>query len=91
MRPGLERAVALAAEVRASGLATTLVMHEHKRLGRDLAALADQLRATGIGLEFLSGELQDGHGPSGVVFTVPAALSGMERAYIRDRTLEGHE
>jgi hypothetical protein len=28
---------------------------------------------------------------SGVVFTVPAALSGMEREYIRDRTLEGHE
>jgi DNA invertase Pin-like site-specific DNA recombinase len=35
------------------------------------------------------------HGPSrvcrGVVFTVLAALSGMEREYIRDRTLEGHE
>jgi len=28
---------------------------------------------------------------SGVVFTVLAALSGMEREYIRDRTLEGHE
>jgi DNA invertase Pin-like site-specific DNA recombinase len=26
-----------------------------------------------------------------VVFTVLAALSGMEREYIRDRTLEGHE
>ena len=25
------------------------------------------------------------------MFTVLAALSGMERAYIRDRTLEGHE
>jgi DNA invertase Pin-like site-specific DNA recombinase len=25
------------------------------------------------------------------VFTVLAALSGMEREYIRDRTLEGHE
>ncbi|MEV6866755.1 hypothetical protein AB0M44_37885 [Streptosporangium subroseum] len=25
------------------------------------------------------------------MFTVPAALSGMEREYIRDRTLEGHE
>ncbi len=31
------------------------------------------------------------HDPSGVVFTVLAALSGMEREYIRDRTLEGHE
>ena len=26
-----------------------------------------------------------------MVFTVLAALSGMEREYIRDRTLEGHE
>ena len=68
-------------------------MHEHKRLGRgiELAALAEQLRAAGIGLEFLAGELQGSHDPSGVVFTVLAALSGMEREYIRDRTLEGHE
>lgn len=27
----------------------------------------------------------------GIVFTVLAALSGMEREHIRDRTLEGHE
>ncbi|MFD8562826.1 recombinase family protein [Streptosporangium canum] len=93
VRPELERAVALAAEMRASGLAVTLVMHEHKRLGRgiELAALAEQLRAAGIGLEFLPGELQGGHAPSGIVFTVLTALSGMEREYIRDRTLEGHE
>jgi DNA invertase Pin-like site-specific DNA recombinase len=26
-----------------------------------------------------------------VVFTVLAALSGMEREYIRDRTIEGHK
>ena len=69
------------------------MVHEHKRLGRgiELAALAEQLRAAGIGLEFLTGELQGSHDPSGVVFTVLAALSGMEREYIRDRTLEGHE
>ena len=36
-------------------------------------------------------ELQGLHDPSGVVFTVLAALSGMEREYIRARTLEGHE
>ena len=68
-------------------------MHEHKRLGRgiDLAVLAEQLRASGIGLEFLTGELAGPHDPSGVVFTVLAALSGMEREYIHDRTLEGHE
>jgi len=92
-RPELERAVVLARELRASGVAVTLVVHEHKRLGRgiELAALAEQLRASGIGLEFLTGELQGSHDPSGIVFTVLAALSGMEREYIRDRTLEGHE
>ncbi|WP_435891562.1 recombinase family protein [Nonomuraea angiospora] len=53
--------------------------------------MAEQLRAAGIGLEFLTRELQDSHAPSGVMFAVLAALSGMEREYIRDRTLEGHE
>jgi len=92
-RPELDKAVALASEMRASGAAVTIVVHEHKRLGRgiELAALAEQLRAAGIGLEFLTGELVGSHDPSGVVFTVLAALSGMEREYIRDRTLEGHE
>jgi DNA invertase Pin-like site-specific DNA recombinase len=92
-RPELGKAVVLARELRASGVAVTLVVHEHKRLGRgiELAALAEQLKAAGIGLEFLAGELQGSHDPSGVVFTVLAALSGMEREYIRDRTLEGHE
>ncbi|MFJ2667709.1 recombinase family protein [Nocardia fluminea] len=92
-RPELDRAVALAREIRASGAAVTLVVHEHKRLGRgiELATLAEQLKAGDIGLEFLTGELQGSHDPSGVVFTVLAALSGMEREYIRDRTLEGHE
>ncbi len=87
------RAVALARDIRASSAAVTIAVHEHKRLGRgiELAALAEQLRADGIGLEFLTGELQGSHDPSGVVFTVLAALSGMEREYIRDRTFEGHE
>jgi DNA invertase Pin-like site-specific DNA recombinase len=92
-RPELERAITLAREMRASGVAVTLVVHEHKRLGRGLALaeIAEQLRACDVGLEFLTGELQGSHDPSGVVFTVLAALSGMEREYIRDRTLEGHE
>ena len=92
-RPELGKAVTLASEMRASGVAVTMVVHEHKRLGRgiELAALAEQLRAAGIGLEFLACELQGSHDPSGIVFTVLAALSGMEREYIRDRTLEGHE
>ncbi len=93
IRPELDQAVALAGEIRASGAAVTIVVHEHKRLGRgiELAALAEQLRADGIGLEFLTGELQGSHDPVGVVFTVLAALAGSEREYIRDRTLEGHE
>jgi DNA invertase Pin-like site-specific DNA recombinase len=92
-RPELDKAVGLARELRASGVAVTLVVHEHKRLGRgiELAGLAEQLKAAGIGLEFLTGELQGSHDPSGIVFTVLAALSGMEREYIRGRTLEGHE
>jgi DNA invertase Pin-like site-specific DNA recombinase len=77
----------------ASGAAVTIIVHEHKRLGRgiELVALAEQLRADGISLEFLAGELQDSHDPSGVVFTVLAAMSCSEREYIRDRTLEGHQ
>ena len=67
-RPGLDRAVALAREIRASGATVTIVVHKHKRLGRglELATLAEQLRAAGIGLEFLTGEPQGSHDPSGV-------------------------
>jgi DNA invertase Pin-like site-specific DNA recombinase len=92
-RPELENAVKLAGELRASGVRVTLVAHEHKRLGRgiELATLAEDLKARGVGLEFLAGDLKGSHDPSGIVFTVLAALSGMEREYIRDRTLEGHE
>jgi hypothetical protein len=41
-RPELDKAVALAGEIRASGASVTIVVHEHKRLGRgiELAALA---------------------------------------------------
>jgi hypothetical protein len=43
-RPELEAAVKLARDVRGSGAAVTLVVHERKRLGRgiDLATLAEQ-------------------------------------------------
>ncbi|WP_329375719.1 recombinase family protein [Streptomyces sp. NBC_01351] len=92
-RPELEAAVKLAGEIRSSGVAVTLVVHEHKRLGRgiELAMLAEALKVSDVGLEFLTGELTGSHAPSGIVFTVLAAMSGMEREYIRDRTLEGHE
>ncbi|MFD8097534.1 recombinase family protein [Streptomyces solisilvae] len=92
-RPELETVVKLAGEIRSSGAAVTLVVHEHKRLGRgiELAMLAEELKASDVGLEFLTGELKGSHDPSGIVFTVLAAMSGMEREYVRDRTLEGHE
>jgi DNA invertase Pin-like site-specific DNA recombinase len=92
-RPELEATVRLAGEIRSSGVRVTLVVHEHKRLGRgiELAMLAEELKAGDVGLEFLTGELKGSHDPAGIVFTVLAAMSGMEREYIRDRTLEGHE
>jgi hypothetical protein len=92
-RPELKVAVTLAGEIRSSGVAVTLVVHEHKRLGRgiELAMLAEELKASDVGLELLTGELKGSHDPSGIVFTVLAAMSGMEREYIRDCTLEGHE
>lgn len=92
-RPELEAAVRLAGEIRSSGVRVTLVVHEHKCLGRriELAMLAEELKASEVGLEFITGELTGSHDPSGIVFTVLAAISGMEREYIRDRTLEGHE
>ncbi|WP_312870782.1 recombinase family protein [Streptomyces himalayensis] len=81
----------LAGEIRSSGVAVTLVVHEHKRLGRGIELAMLALKASDVGLEFLTGELKGSHDPSGIVFTVLAAMSGMEREYIRDRTLEGHE
>lgn len=41
-----------------------------------LKAVAKQLKEASIGLEFLTGEVQGSHDPSGVVFSVLAALSG---------------
>ncbi|MET9644812.1 hypothetical protein [Streptomyces syringium] len=43
-RPELEAAVKLAGEIRSSGVAVTLGVHEHKRLGRgiELAMLAEE-------------------------------------------------
>ncbi|MFD5191847.1 recombinase family protein [Streptomyces sp. NPDC058357] len=68
-RPELEAAVKLAGEIRSSGVAVTLVVHEHNRLGRgiELAMLAEELKASDVGLEFLTGELKGSHDPSGIV------------------------
>lgn len=56
----------LTGEIRSSGVAVTLVVHEHKRLGRgiELAMLAEELKASDVILEFLTGELKGSHEPS---------------------------
>ncbi len=83
----------LAGEIRSSGVTVTLAVHEHKRLGRgiELAMLAEKLKTSDRNLEFLTGEPKGSYDPSDIVFTVLGAMSGMERKYIRDRALEGHE
>ncbi|MET9694816.1 recombinase family protein [Streptomyces sp. NPDC006514] len=92
-RPELAAALAFADELQATGIAVTLVVTEHKRLGRgsDLVTLAEKLKASGITLEFLTGDLRGEHDPSGPLFAFLAAMSGMEREYIRDQTLDGQE
>ena len=92
-RPELDKAVALTSEMRASGVRSR---SSCTNTSGSAAASSSQRSPSSCappasGLEFLTGELQGSHDPSGVVFTVLAALSGMEREYIRDRTLEGHE
>ncbi|MFD3699689.1 recombinase family protein [Streptomyces sp. NPDC058646] len=49
-RPELDQVVTLARELRACGVAVTLVVHEHKRLGRviDLATLPEELKASDV-------------------------------------------
>jgi Resolvase, N terminal domain len=47
-RPELDKAVALARELRASGVAVTIVVHEHKRLGRGHRARVPHRRASGL-------------------------------------------
>ncbi|MCX4791601.1 recombinase family protein [Streptomyces sp. NBC_01221] len=66
-------------------------LHFRRAAPIELAMLAEELKASDVGLEFLTGELKGSPDPSGIVFTVLAATSGMEREYIRERTLEGHE
>ncbi|WP_245790717.1 recombinase family protein [Streptomyces monashensis] len=92
-RPELQATVKLAGDIRSPGVTVTLVVREHKRLGRgiELALLTDELKASDVGLEFLTGELKGSYDPSEIVFTMFSAMSGMERKYIRDGTLEDHE
>ncbi|MEU9315049.1 hypothetical protein [Streptomyces sp. NPDC048295] len=72
---------------------------EFRRLGRgtDLLVTVEDLREAGTALEFLSGPITglydpgDRHGQGVILFGVLAALSGAERTYTWEKTLEGQE
>ncbi|MFI7345308.1 recombinase family protein [Streptomyces sp. NPDC049936] len=76
-----------------------MTVHEFRRLGRgtDLLVTVEDLRKASIALEFLSGPITglydpgDRHGQGAILFGVLAALSGAERTYTREKTLEGQE
>ncbi|MEV6056587.1 hypothetical protein [Streptomyces sp. NPDC052107] len=59
----MDKAVALAGELRASGVRLTLVDHEHERLGRGIepATPAEELKASDAGPVSLTGGLQGSH------------------------------
>ncbi|MFF2511850.1 hypothetical protein [Streptomyces sp. NPDC058086] len=58
--PEVEAAVKPAGEIRSSGVAVSLVVHEHKRLGcgTELAMPAEELKASDVGLEFLTAAMR---------------------------------
>ncbi|MFF9402306.1 recombinase family protein [Streptomyces sp. NPDC014744] len=99
--PEYEKAVAMARGFKRlhSTVQVILTVHEFRRLGRgtDLLVTVEDLRKAGIALEFLSGPITglydpgDRHGQGAILFGVLAALSGAERTYTREKTLEGQE
>ncbi|MFF3159254.1 recombinase family protein [Streptomyces sp. NPDC057910] len=99
--PQYEKAVAMAVRFKTlhPGVQVILTVHEFRRLGRgtDLLVTVEDLRKAGIALEFLTGPITglydpaDRHGQGAILFGVLAALSGAERTYTRERTLEGQE
>jgi DNA invertase Pin-like site-specific DNA recombinase len=99
VRPELEKALALAHEIRqaAPGQPVSLTVHELKRLARnaaELMALSAQLQNAGIQLELLTGPLTGIYDPAGMgsmLFAVLAVAAQLDRDYIRDKTLEGQK
>ena len=99
VRPELEKALALAHEIRqaAPGQPVILTVHELKRLARnaaELMALSAQLQAAGIQLELLTGPLTGIYDPDGMgsmLFAVLAVAGQLDRDYIREKTLEGQK
>jgi DNA invertase Pin-like site-specific DNA recombinase len=99
VRPELERALALAHEIRqaAPGQPVILTVHELRRLARnaaELMALSAQLQNAGIRLELLTGPLTGIYDPDGMgsmLFAVLAVAAQLDRDYIREKTLEGQK
>ncbi|MEU0844921.1 recombinase family protein [Streptomyces sp. NPDC005962] len=97
--PEYEKAVAMARrfQERHPNVQVILTVHEFRRLGRgtDLLVTVEDLRKASIALEFLTGPITglcgpgDCHGQGAILFGVLAVLSGAERTYTRERTLEG--
>jgi len=96
-RPELRRALEYARTIKRAvpRQEVRLVVHELKRLGRgaaDLITIAEELRRSGIVLEMLTGPLAgtyDPYGQGAILFAVLAGMAEAERAYIREKTLEG--
>jgi len=73
----------------------TLVVWKLDRLGRsvkEVLTIADDLRARGIGVRILTGELSGSYSPAGegkFFFTMMAAFAELERDIIHERTMAG--
>ncbi|WP_329086447.1 MULTISPECIES: recombinase family protein [unclassified Streptosporangium] len=99
VRPEFETALKLCTDIKgaAPDQAVILVVHEMKRLARnaaELMMLAATLQAAGIQLELLSGPLVGVYDPNGMgsmLFAILAVGAQLDRNYIREKTLEGHQ
>ncbi|MEU7688342.1 recombinase family protein [Streptomyces spectabilis] len=99
--PEYEKAVAMAGRCKEQHpqVQVILTVHEFRCPGRgtDLLVTAEELCKAGIALEFLTGPITglydpgDNHGQGAILIGVLAALSGTERTYTRERTLEAQE
>lgn len=91
--PDLEAAVKYAGEIRSSGVAVTSssMSTSGSAAASNSPCSPRSSRPATSAWSSSPGSTRAEHDPSGILFTVLAAMSGMEREYIRDRTLEDHE
>ncbi|MFC9622769.1 recombinase family protein [Streptomyces sp. NPDC056930] len=97
VRPELEKALALARQLKEAAPETPVIftVHELKRLARnaaELMTLSAELQAGGIQLELPTGPLSGIYDPDGMgamFFAVLAVAGQIERNYVREKTLEG--